>query len=95
MAGLAGRESKIEPTNFGDSNCILGPPEGLSEDTCKSIFAYRGEMPSGVKVVVTCWKPNREELQQLLKGARVWLLIMGVNQPPVVLSTNSPFEEPK
>jgi hypothetical protein len=45
------------------------------------------EMP----VVISCWKVTQEELEEIQRTGRVWLMVYGVTMPPVVLCGVRPF----
>lgn len=81
----------MDPTNFDQSNMIFGPPDGMTEDQCRSLFAFQGSMSGGTPVVITCWKPTKDDLECINRGGRVWLYIMGDTQPPVIITTENPF----
>lgn len=79
------------PTNFPESNAVLGPPQGMSEEECSSLFTLRSKDESGHPVVVSCWKPTRDELEALNAGRPLWLVVLGQTMPPVYLTTDRPF----
>lgn len=76
------------PTKFKQCNCILGPPEGISEDLVSSMFVLKTE-----KQVLSCWKITKEELEEVQKTGRIWLHIVAPEAPPVFLSGFSPFKK--
>jgi hypothetical protein len=80
----------VFPSSFEESNCVLNPPEGLEEEIdCLSVF--RGVNDAGMPVVISCWKPTREELEEILQTGRIWLVIAGKTQPPALLQGHNPF----
>lgn len=42
--------------------------------------------------IISCWSPTPEELQEIMATGQVWLCVMGVNQPPVLVTGHYPFE---
>lgn len=81
----------MEACNFPESNKLMGPPEGMTEDQCRTIFAYSGEMEDGNSVVITCFKPTKKELEDLQNGGRLWMIVLGNTMSPVKLTTVRPF----
>lgn len=74
------------PTSFNESNHSLSPPLGMTEDQCESLATFQnGEL------VVSCWKPTEEELQEIIRTKRVWLIIWGRTMPPAYVGGISPF----
>ena len=49
---------------------------------------------SGIPVVVSCWKMTAEELAEINRTGRVWLVVWGVTQPPVSLCGEKPILSP-
>jgi uncharacterized protein (DUF488 family) len=79
-------------TAFDEDNAVLGPPEGMTEDDVFSLSVYQGVNDVGEPVVVSCWKPTKEELAEINRTGRVWLMVMGKTMPPVCLEGISPFK---
>jgi len=74
---------------FREANTKLTPPEG-AEDVVYSLYVWRH--PEG-GLVISKWKLTWwERLQCLLKG-HVWFHCWGNTHPPVLLSTDHPFEK--
>ncbi len=80
------------PSAFDEDNAILDAPPGLV-DLCQSLSVYIGGTRDGMPVVISCWKPSVEELEEIKRTGRIWLTIMGHMMPPVHLSSEKPFEE--
>lgn len=81
----------MNPVNFPESNARFGPPSDLTEEQCKTIFAFMSEVTGGsvdgANMVVTAWKPTPEELEELNAGNPVFLSCLG-GLPPHYLTTN-------
>lgn len=83
----------MEPANFDGTNATMGPPNGMTDDQCGTIFAQMttlnligGPMPC----TITCWKPSRAELDEIERTGRVWLTVLGHGMPPVILGAEKP-----
>lgn len=81
----------MEPTSFEQSNVILSPPEGTDLDKCEVLSVFKGNDRDGQPVVISCWKLTKEELEELVKYGRVWLIVSGETTPPVALTAVSPW----
>ena len=79
--------------SFEQENKVLDPPMGFTVDQCEALPVHQGHLQSGLPVVISCWKITKEELEELHKTGRVWLMVLGVAMPPVTLSTEIPFVE--
>ena len=79
------------PTSFDESDAFLGPPPGVSDEDCESLSIKRAVTPQGQPVVISCWKMTREELEEVNRTGRVWLLIWGQTMPPAALAGIKPF----
>lgn len=70
-----------EPCGFEEQNRTFGPPGGLSEDQCGTIFAFSGRtdminLPD-IPAVITCWKLRADELAEINRTGRVWMIVPG------------------
>lgn len=81
------------PTSFLEENVLLGVPPGLSSEQCESITAYQGFQEDGMPVTVTCWKFTKEDLEQLRKTGRLWLVHAGHDVSPIYPTTENPFSQ--
>lgn len=80
-------------SNFKQANTVMDTPKDVSPDLVEPIRACRGQYENGTPFVITCWKPTRDELDEIQKTGRVWLTILGAGMPPVYLSGKSPFKK--
>lgn len=78
-------------TAFDEENQVLGPPKGMTEEDCYSLSVYRGIDGAGRPIVVSCWKPTKEELEEIARTGRVWLLLWGQTMQPASVTGFSPF----
>lgn len=83
----------MEACNFPESNSVLGPPQGLTEEEVYSLNVWQGLNSDKIPITISCWKLTQEEIDHLLKGGRLWLHIFGGGMPPVGLTTQHPFME--
>lgn len=85
------------PTGFDEENGVLHPPPGVDIEEVQMLSVWRG----GIKdietgklspVVISCWKPTKEELEEINKTGRVWLYIWGETMPPASVGGQNPFK---
>ena len=72
------------PCNFDESTGHLDAPPGSTN--VSPLFVHR----SG-GVVVSCWKPTKDELAEISRTGRVWLTVCGDTMPPVHIQGSHPF----
>jgi hypothetical protein len=75
----------MRPIPFPESNGVLGAPEGTSE--CDPLPIFRtGE------AIISKWELNAEEMAEIAKTGLIYVWVHSpVTQPPISLSTSSPF----
>lgn len=78
----------MEPVNFPESNQVMKAPPDMKE--CSDLHVFTTEDGR----CISCWELTGAELMQILQTKKIWLHVyMGGAQPPVGLSTESPFEQ--
>lgn len=81
----------MTPTDFPESNVVIGPPKGMTEEQVASIHACHGQVKGGVNdgmpITIVAWKPSDWELEQLKSGHPVFIDFFG-GIPPHVLTTD-------
>lgn len=80
----------MHPSSFDESNCALGKPVDMTHEQCETLSIFRGES-DGFPVAISCWRPTREELEEINRTGRVWLFVYGEGHPPVAVSGHHPF----
>lgn len=78
----------MTPTNFEGSTGVMDTPDGMTCDQVQPIFVRRGGGS-----VISCWKPNQGEMQEILRTGQVWVAVMGEHMFPICLMGYRPFEE--
>lgn len=70
------------PTN----NALLGAPEGWNEERDGKCHALPATIYTNC--IVSWWQPSPEELQQIMSGAPIRLIVAGNSMPPVSLDVD-------
>jgi hypothetical protein len=76
-------------TAFTEENAVLDGPPGTTSEQVESLSVCRCENENGVPVLVSCWKVTKEELEEIQRTGRVWLIVLGHTTFPVRLCTNT------
>jgi hypothetical protein len=79
------------PANFKESNDTLSKPANMTHEECEPLCICRTCQPDGLPIVVSCWKVTAEELAEITKTGRIWLIVCGASMPPVQVSGLKPF----
>lgn len=79
------------PTAFDEENQVLHPPSGVSPEEVSMLSVHIGTDQDGNHLVISCWKPTKEELEEINRTGRVWLLLWGLTMQPAALSGINPF----
>lgn len=77
------------PTSFDESNDCLGSGDIANTE---ALSIYRGVVNGDQPVVISCWKMTAEELEEVKRTRRVWLLTLGETMAPATLNGIKPFE---
>ena len=80
------------PTAFDEDNTALGRPPGMTDDECAPLSVFRGNDEAGSPVVISCWKPTAEEMEEIIRTRRVWIIVHGHTMPPIAPCGISPFK---
>lgn len=81
------------PSTFPQSNHVFDKPAGMTDRLCEALCVFCGVNPEGFPIVVSCWKPTAEELAEINRTGRVWLMTWGRTMPPVTVLGLTPFIE--
>lgn len=84
----------MKPKKMPESNRIYTKPEGWDEGSCLDLHVYQGQDTDGHPVIISEWELSDEEVLQVLQTRSIYLTINTHIQPPVLLSIESPFENP-
>lgn len=82
------------PHNFDESNFTFTKPKGWTDEQCSDLPVFRGKYEDGTPVIISYWKPNKEDLDAMNNGEGIYLSIVGEGMPPVSLFTENPFNKP-
>ncbi len=78
-------------TAFDEENCVLDGPPGTTAEEVSPLSAWRWPLDNGVPCVISCWKPTKEEMEEIQKTGRIWIMIIGETMPPIAPTGHNPF----
>jgi hypothetical protein len=61
---------------------------------CGALPVVRGQDSAG-PVLVSAWELSADEVVDVLKTGRIWLIIRGTAHPPVSIVTRAPYDLPE
>lgn len=79
------------PSDFEQKNKVYTKPEGWTDEQCSDLPVWQGKDVNGNSVIVSYWKPNKEDIETLSNGGGIYLKMITPVQCPVELTTESPF----
>ena len=81
----------MKPIDFVQSTKVLQRPSTMAESECQSLPVWNDG-----KQCVSCWKATFKERLKILFTGKVWLgVLSGKTQPPVFVSGEEVFENPR
>lgn len=79
------------PASFPESNRVLEKPPDMTADQCEALSIADVTYADGTPGVISCWKLTREELEEINRTGRVWLIVLGHTMPPAAIEGIKPF----
>lgn len=77
---------------FNQQNLILNKPEGMQDTECSPLPVHRGLDANNYPFMVSCWQLSKEDLEEINRTGIIWLHVVAIGHPPVLLTTENPFE---
>lgn len=81
----------MEATDFENSNHVFDKPSDMSRDECDPLNVFVGFTEDQHPIVISCWKPTKEELEEINRTGRIWCWHWGHQLQPHSLSGHNPF----
>lgn len=82
----------MHATAFDEENMVLNPPYGMTTEECEPLSVWVGLLSNGCPAVISCWKPTKEEMEEIKRTGRIWVSVMGQTMPPIAPSGFNPFK---
>lgn len=80
------------PTSFDQANIVYDKPEGMTREECDALSCWKGQDTDGQPLVISCWKPTKEELEEINRTGRIWVFHFGHYLQPHAVSGQNPFK---
>lgn len=81
----------MQPSSFPEQNKIYTKPEGWTDEECGDLSVWQGNYNNGTPVIISYWKPTPDDMATLNSGGGIYLQVCTSVQPPVLLTTETPF----
>lgn len=78
----------MNAVSFPHQNITFTKPENMTDEECGSLPAFKGEGH-----LISCWKLSEDDLKRVNETGIIWFDMLGNQQPPICLSTESPFND--
>lgn len=78
-------------TDFPESNHIIDKPPNMTRDECEPLNVFIGKDTANNNIIISCWKPTKEELEEINSTGRIWCYHFGQSLQPHSLSGENPF----
>ena len=81
------------PVKFDGSNCCLKAPSvgSVTVNNVSELHTFYSTEPGIGSFHVSAWDLTDEEVADIVKTKRVWLMVMGAGHPPVGIGTTCPI----
>lgn len=83
----------MEATSFDESNHVFDKPSSMTYDECDPLSVWVGNDANNQPVIISCFKPTKEELEEINRTGRVWCFHWGTQLQPHGLSGTNPFKK--
>ncbi len=83
------------PTTFPEHNFVYTKPKGMTDEQCGDLPVHKGKDTYGNNVIVSCWKLSKEDIEEINQTGTLWILVAGQSMPPIIPSTENPFNPPQ
>lgn len=81
----------MQPVKFKQQNLVYTKPEGWTDQECTDLPTYRGVDGNGHPVVISKWKLDDREIDEINKTRSLYLCVCTHVLPPVSIHVDSPF----
>lgn len=78
------------PVSFDGSDMVLEKPPGTTHEEVECLAVQR-VINGRHQAVLSCWMLTKEELDEINRTGRIWLMVMGETMPPVSLDGIKPY----
>lgn len=75
----------MQAAAFDGENLVLGTPKGCDPDVVAPLSVQAGRTADGEPAILSCWRLSREELDEVNRTGRVWLVVRARGMPPVAV----------
>jgi len=78
----------VKPVEFKEQTTEMIKPKNMTDKECNSLPAHIDIMQH---LTISCWEPTEEEIQELIKTKKMYLMVWQIPTSPVALQVKNPF----
>lgn len=84
------------PVDFPERDFVYQKPQGWTDEQCSELPVWKGRVAlddqgNSAPTIISCWQPNKEDIEAIVSGKPIYLFITAEGQPPVAITTEYPF----
>lgn len=83
----------MTPIDFVESNERVDARVPVADVGMQPLSVFRG-VTDGTRIMISCWQLTPEEMAEVQRTGRVWLLVFNDEHPVVHMAGESPFGPP-
>lgn len=80
-----------KPIDFPEKTDILKCPEEMPD--CTDLPIHRNVL-NGFPIVVSCWEFSEQEISDIIKTKRAYIISWSMTHPPLAITGTKPFSPP-
>lgn len=78
-------------TSFEESNNVISLREDAEIQGVEPLSVFQGpDITSGFPVTISCWKLSAEELEEVVRTKRIWVVVLGMTTFPIHVQGDKP-----
>lgn len=78
------------PCSFAESNNVLSIKEDSPIQGIEPLSVFQGPLTNDIPVTISCWKLSQEELDEINRTKRVWVIVLGLTTFPLMIDGIAP-----
>jgi hypothetical protein len=69
----------------------------MTDEQCMDLRVWKGPVPiddagNTAPAIISCWRLNKEDMEEINRTGVIWLSITGSGMPPVSVFAENPFK---
>lgn len=85
----------MKPVDFPNRNFIYQKPPNMTDEECSPLPVFKGRDEMNYPVVISCWDLSEQDMEQLRKTGKIYLMMYTAGPIcPVCVTPFPPFKKP-